>query len=158
MSLYLHVAQLDNLDEILDFENKILKNKIPDESERMIASWNLRSRKESLEHYLNIGWSFIARDTHLKSHQFQDGPIAGFFIAQPLLFFDGFTQSLWVEHISFETLEARDQLCEMAYKLGREKHLQKVYFPNNPEILRTIQAFKASEWQPKVYEVKTTKI
>jgi len=150
MSLSLHVALANNADEIIAFESHILSEKIPDESERMVQSWNARWRKESLEHYLQMGWSFLARDI--------DGTLVGLFLAQPLLFFDGQTQSLWIEHISFKSLLVRDQLCEVAYKLSREKHFQKVYFPNNPSILNIIESWKASEWKPGMYEVKTTKV
>lgn len=150
MSLNLLVALTNNADEIIDFEMKILSEKVSDESDRMMQSWNARWRKESLEHYLQMGWSFLARDS--------DGTLVGLFLAQPLLFFDGQTQSLWVEHISFQSLLVRDQLCETAYKLSREKHFQKVYFPNNPSLFKMIESWKATEWKPDMLEVKTTKV
>lgn len=157
MSLYLRVAQISDLDEIFSFENEQLILHEPDESERMLKTWNSRWRKESLEHYLQLGWSFVARDTLNKNEQHPEGKLVGYFLAQALLFFDGQTQTLWIEHISFRSFEVRDQLCELAYKLGREKHLQRVYFPNNPAIQNVVHLWKPQDWKPDMLLVKTTK-
>lgn len=157
MALFCRIVQLQDLDEILDFENKKLQEQIPDEMERTLASWNARWRKEALEHYLKLGWSFIARDKDKPSSFSDEGLLVGYFIAQPLLFLDGQTQSLWVEHLAYASLQARDELCELAYKLSREKHFQKVFFPNIAGINNSISAFKAEAWNPGVMSVKTTK-
>lgn len=149
MSLNLKVLQLSDLEEILDFEKKKLSESISDEMEREFAAWNGRWRREALEHYLPMGWSFLARD--------HDSQIIGYFIAQPLLFLDGQTQSLWVEHLQFSSLQARDELCELAYKLAKEKHLQKVYFPQQNTIENAVKALKAETWSPGVLHIKTTK-
>lgn len=150
MSLKLQVIQPTEIDEILNFENKKLQQLVPDEMERSIQSWNARWRKEALEHYLSLGWSFSARD--------QDDELVGYFIAQAFLFLDGQTQSLWVEHLQFNSLPVRDALCELAYKLGREKHLQKVYFPDTLTIATALQSYKAEPWEPVVLQVRTTKV
>lgn len=150
MRLFCHVIQPDNLQEIIALETKKAQEVYPDEIERAIASWSSKSREEALNHYISLGWSFLARDE-------DSNKIMGYFIAQPLLFFEGQTQSLWVEHIQYCSLQARDELCELAYKLGREKHLQRVYFPNDPGILNSIKSFKAEAWQPGTFAVKTTK-
>ncbi len=157
MSLYLRVAEVSEIEEICTFENQKLVESVPDESERLLKSWNARWRKESLEHYLQMGWSFLARDTDLKSSH-AEGELVGYFIAQPLLFFDGFTQSLWIEHLSYNALKARDELCELAYKLAREKHLQKVFFPQSTALLNCLTAFRAEPWKPNVLSVKSTKM
>lgn len=157
MALFCRILQLQDLDEILDFENKKLVEQIPDEMERTMASWNARWRKEALEHYLKLGWSFVARDKDKPSPFSDEGLLVGYFIAQPLLFLDGQTQSLWVEHLQYASLQARDELCELAYKLSREKHLQKVFFPNVSGINNSISAFKAETWNPNVMSIKTTK-
>lgn len=150
MSLICRVIQNDDLQEILDLENKKLHETYPDEMERMMAGWNSRFRVEALNHYLPLGWSFLARDD--ESHK-----VMGYFIAQPLLFLDGQTQSLWVEHVQYVSLQARDELCELAYKLGREKHLQRVYFPGDNGVPNSISTFKPTAWNPGVSVVKTTK-
>ncbi|WP_413289661.1 hypothetical protein [Bdellovibrio sp. HCB337] len=157
MALFCRVIQLQDLPEILDFENKKLQELIPDEMERTLHSWNVRWRKEALEHYFALGWSFLVRDKDKTSPYSDEGLLVGYFMAQPLLFVDGQTQSLWVEHLQYASLQARDELCELAYKLSREKHFQKVYFPNVSGINNSISAFKAEAWNPAVMHIKTTK-
>lgn len=150
MSLYCKVILAEDLQEILDLENRKLQEAYPDEMERMMAGWSSKFRIEALNHYIPLGWSFLARDTDTNK-------LMGYFIAQPLLFLDGQTQSLWVEHIQHCSLQARDELCELAYKLGREKHLQRVYFPPENGVPNSIQSFKPEPWQPGTISVKTTK-
>lgn len=150
MTLYCRVIQAEDLQEILDLENQKLSEQYPDEMERMIAGWNSKFRVEALNHYIATGWSFLAKEQDTNR-------LVGYFIAQPLLFLDGQTQSLWVEHLQHTTLQARDELCELAYKLGREKHLQRVYFPNDNGVPDPITAFKPESWQPGTLAVKTTK-
>jgi hypothetical protein len=148
MSLDLKVIQASEIEEILSFENRKLTESIQNPTERALESWNSRWRKEALEHYLSLGWSFLARD---------GDQLAGYFLAQPLLFFDNQTQSLWVEHIQFTSLQVRDALCELAYKLSREKHFQRVYFPQGSSIANAIKPLSPSDWNPGVALVKTTK-
>lgn len=157
MGLFCRVIQLQDFQEILDFENKKLQELVPDEMERTLQSWNVRWRKEALEHYLSLGWSFLVRDQEKPSTYSDEGLLVGYFIAQPLLFVEGQTQSLWVEHLQYSSLQARDELCELAYKLSREKHFQKVFFPNASGIANSISAFKAEIWNPAVMHIKTTK-
>lgn len=157
MSLYLRVIQAADLDEILLFEQNKLGETIADEMEREIHSWNARWRKESLHHYLPMGWCFLARDRNLSSEHSSEGLLVGYFLAQPLLFFDGNTQSLWVEHMQYSTLQARDELCELAYKLSREKHFQKVFFPESQSVMNAVKPYKAENWDPQVLTVATTK-
>ena len=150
MSLKLKIIQVTDLDEILEYEKKKLSESIANEMDRELNSWNAAWRREALEHYLPLGWSFLARD--------ELGALMGYFIAQPLLFLEGQTQSLWVEHIQYTSLEARDELCETAYKLAREKHFQKVFFPNQNTIENSIRGMKAQRWEPAVLTVRTTKV
>lgn len=144
MSVSFQIIQSSDLEDILEFEQKIMEKNITDESERMIQSWHSRGRKESLAHYLPMGWSFIARD--------KDNKILGYFLGQPLLFFDGFTQSLWVEHIQSTDSSILEQLCEIAYKLSREKHFQKVYFPKG------IKPAYSESWKPEINSAWTAKV
>ncbi|MGZ3769256.1 MAG: hypothetical protein ACXVCP_06425 [Bdellovibrio sp.] len=150
MSLFCRVIQSEDLQEILDLENKKLQELYPDELERTMAGWNSKFRVEALNHYIALGWSFLARDKDTNK-------LMGYFIAQPLLFLDGQTQTLWVEHVQYCSLQARDELCELAYKLGREKHLQRVYFPNDNGVPNSVKTFKPETWQPGTLSVKTTK-
>lgn len=122
----------------------------PDETERMLKSWSSKAREESLKHYLPLGWSYGSFDS--------DGSLVGYFLGQMLLFFDGQTQSLWIEHGLFGSRLCRDQLCELAYKLAREKHLQRVYFPRIEGISNAISIFKPSQWGEQAYFINTTKV
>ncbi len=156
MSLTSRIIQINDLPELVLFEKMKLEESIQNEMEREILSWNSRWREESLKHYLPMGWSFLTRDRTDGSRE--EGKLMGYFIAQPLLFFDGQTQSLWIEHISYATLQARDELCEIAYKLAREKHFQKVFFPDSKSILNAVKSFKAENWDPQVLFSHTTKV
>lgn len=157
MSLYCRIIQSHDLPEILDYEQKKLASSVPDETERTLQSWNARWRKEALEHYLPLGWSFLARDREIPSSESEEGTLVGYFIAQPFLFMEGQTQCLWVEHLSYSSLQARDELCDLAYRLSREKHFQRVLFPNIAGVANSVATLKASAWQPSVLDVKTTK-
>jgi hypothetical protein len=150
-------ATLENLEEILFYEEEKLKELYPTEIEQSLARWSSPWRKESLEHYLKSGWSFVMRDREVPSTFSNHGSLVGYFLAQPLLFLNGQTQSLWIEHLNYTQLSARDQLCEFAYKLGRDKHLQKVYFPATNALLNSVTTYKATAWTPEVLQVLTTK-
>lgn len=158
MSLSLRVIIPAEVEEIYDFDYRKLTEFIPDEIERDLASWNARWRKESLEHHIPLGWSYLARDPSQASAFSSEGLLQGYFIAQPLLFFEGHTQSLWVEHLQFASLQARDELCELAMKLAREKHFQRVYFPKVSAIMNCIKKWGAEEWSPQVAYIVTTKM
>ncbi len=158
MNLFFRIATLDDVPEIQEFEKKKLQEVVTDEMEREIQSWNAKWRPESLEHYLPNGWSFVARNPEVESQHSSEGLLMGYFLAQPLLFLDGQTQSLWVEHIAYNSLKARDEICDLAYRLSREKHLQRVYFPNNPNIQNAITNLKPQPWSATAVYVQTTKV
>lgn len=151
-------ATLDNLEEVLSYENSKLKELHPSEIEQSLIRWNSRWRSESLEHYLKTGWSFLLRDNETSSSFSSEGRLLGYFLAQPLLFIDGQTQSLWIEHVSYSSLSTRDKLCEFAYQLARDKHLQKVYFPAQNSVMNSVHALKATPWTPEVVQILTTKV
>lgn len=157
MALLCRIIQSSDLEEILNFEKRRLMEIMPDENERTLHSWHARWRQESLEHYLPLGWSFLARDPDLATEAEPEGPLVGYFLAQPLLFLDGQTQSLWVEHVSASSLQSRDQLCELAYKLSREKHFQRVFFPNTTGVANSVATFRPEPWNVSVLCVKTTR-
>lgn len=157
MGLFCRIIQISDLDEIIDFEQRRLAETVADENERMFQSWHARWRKESLQHYLPMGWSFLARDPDLASEAQPEGPLVGYFLAQPLLFFDGQTQSLWVEYLSAASLQSRDELCQLAYKLSREKNFQRVFFPNNPGVMNSVGTLRPENWQSQILCVKTSK-
>lgn len=157
MTSFSRITTIHDLEEILDFEARILEKQIPDEAERIFAQWNSRTRKEALEHHLGLGWSFLVRDQEKKSKWSSEGELLGYFIGQPLLFFEGQTQSLWVEHISAENDEVFFFLGDLAYRLSREKHFQRVYLPNSDRAQMLFAPFKITSWKPDTLFIRTTK-
>lgn len=157
MSLFCRVIDTNDLSEILDFEERKIRESYPDEGDRIIAGWQSRSRREALEHYIPMGWSFLARERFQASPHSSEGLLLGYFIAQPLLFFEGQTQSLWIESLNFLSLQARDELCDLAQRVSREKHLQRVYFPNQHGVVNGLTGVKHSIWQPNSLYIKTTR-
>jgi hypothetical protein len=157
MGLFFRIATIEDLNEISEYEKKRLAESIPDPMEREMQSWHAKWRPESLQQYLPLGWSFLARDPDQTSTFSQEGLLVGYFLAQPLLFFDGQTQSLWLEHLSYSSLQARDQLCDLSYRLCREKHFQRVYFPLIPQIQNAISHLKPEPWSQTALFVKTSK-
>lgn len=105
---------------IQDFERTELAKKTQDEVEAELQSWSAPWRQEALEHYLPLGWSFgiFANQTELH----------GYFLAQPLLFFQGDTQALWIEHMSAKSPEDLEALEDLAIRWARDKHLQSVHY------------------------------
>lgn len=146
MDLQARVLTLDEIDEILEFENSRMIG--ADSTQDMISSWHARWRREALEHYLPLGWSFAMRDRSQRLH--------GYFLAQPLLFFRGYTQSLWIEHMSFTSEDVRDSLIEIAYKWGRDKHLQRVLFGEYELYKNGFQGFPVQKISDTIGEAKTT--
>jgi hypothetical protein len=158
MSLFFRLVEMSDFEELQDFEQKKLKETISDEIELSLARWESPARPESMNHYINTGWSFLVRSTEISSPFSKEGLLLGYFLAQPILFIDNQPQSLWIEYISFSSLETRDRLCELAYQLGRDKHFQKVYFPNIHSILNSVKNLKPSPWSPNILQVHSTKV
>lgn len=149
MSINYRIAQLQDIDLIYQFAENKLRAEFSDEAELMMAVWNSRFRKEALEHYLKLGWSFIAYDT--------DQKIIGFFLGQPFLFFQGHTQSLWVELLMSSDFKIEAELAEIAIKLSKDKHFQKVILPKSVETLHFEKPYVFQKWSDECVWVKTTK-
>ncbi len=108
---------------LLNFELQRLSSQIEDEMEREMNSWSARWRGEALDHYLPMGWSFGC---------FKNDSLEGFVLAQPLVFFRGLTQTLWVEHLAFVSEAAGHSLVDTVYRWARDKHLQCVLLEQTP--------------------------
>ncbi len=119
MQTEFYVASIGDLDRIYHFANEHLSKLSQDPTAFMFESWTAPWRKESLEHYLKGGWSFVATT---------NGEVSGFFLGQPLLFLSRQTQSLWIEMLLGESDAVTEFLIEIAIKTAREKHLQRVLF------------------------------
>lgn len=113
-----------DLESILTFEKSKL---VGEDFDREMASWHARWRRESLEHYLPLGWSFFKREK---------GELVAYILCQPLLFFEGWTQSLWIEHVSASRAEDAQEMIDIAYRWARDKHLQKVFFNTQLDFIK----------------------
>ncbi len=114
------IAQPEDVEAVFDFESKKQSNPELSDIENKMLIWDSFYRKESLEHYFKTGWSFVAIDDQQR--------ICGFFMGQALLFLDKQTQTLWVEHLSAINSEIFTELVDIAFRLSREKHFQRVLF------------------------------
>lgn len=121
MELVYQVAAPPEMEEILAFAQRRLTETEVDPIARRFAEWNAPWRIEALEHYLKLGWSFTARTS-------AGGELVGFFLGQPFLFMRGQTQTLWIEYLDAKHIEERAGLVDVAIRLAREKHLQRVLF------------------------------
>ncbi len=106
-----------HVDSIFSYEKKKLEADLSELQIEMKA-WDQPWRKESLDHYSNLGWSFVAVD--------DNNEILGYTLGQPFLFFNNWTQSLWIEHMSFENEDVGHQLVDTVIRWAKTKHLQKV--------------------------------
>ena len=88
------------------------------------AEWSAPWRGESLQHYLANGWSLFRRNP-------QTGEILGYVLAQPILFFRGQTQTVWVEYVDALTPSIKTELLDTVVRIAREKHMQRVIFTDS---------------------------
>lgn len=143
------IAQIEDVEMVFNYESKKQFNADLNEIENQINVWNSNCRIEALNHYFKLGWSFLALN--------KQNEVLGFFMGQPLLFVDKQTQSLWVEYVSADNNEIRTQLIDIAYKLSREKHFQKVLFAKEIASEKLTQNFQFNNWERSVIYLKTTK-
>ena len=143
------IAQLEDVEAVYQFEFHQTSIETDNEYDQMMAVWNSSFRKESLEHYFKLGWSFLAFD--------KNNNIVGFFLGQPLLFFDQQTQSLWIEHVSSIHPSISTGLVDLAFRLSREKHFQRVLVSENIQKLNLEKVFPFQKWERSVQFLKTTK-
>ncbi len=148
MTFDIRILQSSDLDAVLQFERSRLKG---DSLELDMTEWHAPWRKEALEHYLPQGWSFSL---------WLNNELKAYYIAQPQLFSRGLTQTLWIEHLSASTQAETDQLLELAYKLCREKHFQKLIIRRSEEEahLSTGLPLKLEKHQDHLFEIKTSRM
>ncbi|MGE3682467.1 MAG: hypothetical protein AB7G93_12145 [Bdellovibrionales bacterium] len=157
----------DRQEQILVFARSLLAQTVEDPMDREMQSWNARWRQEALEHYLPLGWSFGAFETETETDTETgididteaEQSLRGVVLAQPLLFFRGLTQTLWVEHFSFTTPRAGVLLLETLYAWARDKHLQCVLMEDEPGVKALLASWKQArlvdsgliEWRTSRY-------
>ena len=145
------VLRPEDQEVILKFETDLLDLQTDmDDMEKQLKSWHARWRKESLEHYLPLGWSFGIWSDNNKSE------LLGYVLCQPLLFFRGMTQTLWVEHLSAGSEDVRNQLGEIVYRWARDKHLQQLVLPD--EYKDTVANWKPEPVDGELISVNTAKL
>ena len=143
------IAQVDDVAAVFEYESRKHFDPNIDEIENQIFIWNSNFRKEALEHYFKTGWSFVAVNPQQQ--------IAGFFMGQALLFIDKQTQSLWVEYVSADTDAVYTELVDIAYRLSREKHFQRVLFADEVAQHNLTKPFPFQKWDRTTTWLKTTK-
>jgi len=146
------VLEAPAVDTIISYEKKKLESNGKDPMDNELFSWEAPWRKESLDHYLPMGWSFCL---------WEDGEyssLKGYFIAQPLVFYSGWTQSLWVEHVSFNNAEIGHELLDLAYRTARSKHFQKMFIQNLDPSIKLLDKWKPKKISDNVTEFTTAKI
>lgn len=121
-SIEVRILQMTDLEKIQIFERALLKESSQDPVEAELESWTAPWRSESLQHYLPQGWSFAAFDS--------ENQLVGYLIAQPILFFQRQTQTVWVEHLISKSEEVSQKLAEVIWRWCRDKHMQKLIFAN----------------------------
>lgn len=146
------ILQIQDVAAIEQFEKNRLAQSAMDPFEAEMQSWNSRWRKESLEHYLPTGWCFGIWSDESRTQ------LSGYFLAQPLMFFDGLTQTFWIEYLTGETEEHIQTLIMVATKLAREKHFQKAIFRDDELLHESLVLFKAQPLQSGLVEILTSKM
>ena len=139
----------DDGESLLNWEKSLQKESSDDAVEMEFEQWQALWRPESLKHYLALGWCFGYRD--------QQGKWLGYFLAQPLLFFRGMTQTLWVEHSRARNSEAGRQLVDLAIRVGKDKRMQKVVFFDPQGYDEVLSNNPNAHRQDEYWEVKTTR-
>lgn len=148
MAYNYQTLRLNNMTSVLLLEEQALIERVKDPMEREFTKWHARWRPESLEHYLPKGWCFGA---------FEEEQLVGYFLAQPMLFVAGFTQSLWLDHLFYTSLEVGQNLLDIAYRTAREKHFQKLFLSEADQHVEILQQFKSESFNDHVVEIKTAK-
>lgn len=146
----IRILQMADLEAVKSFGERLLKSSVTDPMEYEIQSWTARWREEALRHYLPLGWSFGAFQ--------KNGLLIGVSLAQPMLFFRGFTQSLWVEYFTYKHVEAGRQLVETVYRWGRDKHIQLVIFEDGETLTNLKLPLKGELTSAGWYQIPTTRM
>jgi hypothetical protein len=150
MKFEVFILQPDHQEEILNFERNRLQAARIDPIDQQLQEWSARWRQEALAHYLPMGWSFGARDV--------ESQLVGYFLAQPILFFRGMTQSLWLDHLSYDHAAVGAKLIETAYRWSRDKHMQKVIVPELPQIEEHLKGLAGESVEERWWELRSTKV
>ena len=123
----IRILQCSDREAVMTFGRAALAETHLGHMDQEMASWTAPWRAESRDPYLKLGWSFAA------SEEGEDGMI-GVTLAQPLLFFKGQTQTVWVEYLEGDSVDTKCSLVETLYRWARDKHIQALIFNQNTHI------------------------
>lgn len=146
----IRILKKDDVSQLKKLAENFHQKEFPDPIERELVSWHARWRDEALEHYLSLGWSF---GSWVKG---EDEP-SGFLLAQPLLFFEGMTQTLWVEFLAGKSAAIERELAAVAYRWARDKHFQKILFAEGQRLNKVLTELNGKSSAIDVIEMKTAK-
>lgn len=113
----LRVLRVEDKPDILTYESA--RSNTNDNPLAFVDTWSAPWREESLDHYLELGWCM---------GYFEDHKLESYILVQPILFFRGLTQSLWIETIRANSESIFATLLEAVIRVSKEKHLQQVFF------------------------------
>lgn len=139
----------EHCESIIAFEKNKLANEGLSDLEIEMKSWDFPWRMESLKHYSSLGWSFVA---------LQDSQVVGYILGQPLLYFNNWTQTLWIEFLSYQTDEVANALMDVSVRWAKTKHLQKVILNNKRNNIDLIQSQFPAFQEGGYLHLSTTKM
>lgn len=154
MALEIRILQITDVDAVSSFERERLKAQPSfiekSDIELEMEEWHAPWRKEALEYYLPLGWSFSV---------WSENKLVGYFLGQPQVFTRGLTQTLWLERLIAPTQNIADQLIELAYRVCKEKHFQKliIRMPLELSEITTGLPFRIEKHQDNLFEIKTSR-
>lgn len=139
----------DFCDSILAFEKEKLIASGLSEIQVEMKSWDFPWRKESLDHYAKVGWSFVA---------IENEKIKGYILGQPFVFFNNWTQTLWLEYSSFPNQEVGEALFDVSIRWAKSKHLQKVILNPNGNDVEFVKEIFPKFKEGEFLHLSTTKL
>lgn len=149
MDLIPRILQASDLEQLYQLQKaQCLAQSELSEMEFEMSTWAAPWRKEALEFYLPLGWSFGL---------FAGDKAEAFALAQPQLFVHGLTQNLWVEHLFFRNAAEARSLLDLLYRTCREKHFQSIRLKDSEWIQYLPQNAKPVDESTEIHSFKTAK-
>ncbi|MCB0366092.1 MAG: hypothetical protein H6624_17810 [Bdellovibrionaceae bacterium] len=136
-------------ESLIQWEREISRSGPGTIEDHTFAEWNSTWRPESMQHYLSLGWCFGFRD--------KQANWLGYFLAQPILFFRGMTQTLWVERVQAREPAVAQSLIELAVRVAKDKRMQKVVFFGLQGYDEVLQQWPTAKNCGEFWEIKATR-
>lgn len=136
-------------ESLIEWERELARAGPGTAEDQRLLEWDSVWRPESMQHYLSMGWCFGYRDTESKW--------LGYFLAQPILFFRGMTQTLWVERVQATDPRVGRSLIDLAVRVGKDKRMQKVVFFGLQGYDEILQEWPSANNCGEFWEIKATR-